>query len=369
MTSLLDELRGLSSVACDTLNADVASKFGPFVDCTSNQAIAYSELSRVNGDGKLVYERLIYESIEVAHWMFGKQSDATLEELAVELMMVNLALLIAPHTTGCLHIQTNPKLAYSTSKTIKNAERIHSNFSHLSPSTSPTRICMKIPATYEGLAACRFLEQRGITTLATTLFSLEQAVLAADSGCRYVAPYVNELKVHFEPGYVDPTRADSLLLCGLIQEYFSRLGAQRGRPVKTEVMAASFTNVEEVMQLAGIRNVTVSPGLLEQLAGTRAEGWTGATVGMVERFAGGLEDEGRARGLERLVMEGDEAGWRMAFTRCEEGRAEGKLIQALNIFADVQERLEEVVRRGVKQGASPHHHPSVQMPNELMGCS
>ncbi|KAK4176588.1 putative transaldolase [Triangularia setosa] len=350
MTSLLDELRGLSSVACDTLDADVASRFGPFVDCTSNQAIAYNELSKVDENGKLVYQQLIYESIEVAHWMFSKQSDATLEELAVELMMVNLSLRIASHTTGCLHIQTNPKLAYSTSKTIRNAERIHSHFSHLSPAFPSSRICIKIPATYEGILACRELEKRGITTLATTLFSLEQAILSADAGCRYVAPYVNELKVHFESGHIDPNKTNSLLLCGLIQEYFTRLGAQRGRPIKTEAMAASFTSVEEVMQLAGIRHLTISPGLLEQLAGTRVEGWTGATVGLAERFADRLDMESVGR-LEGIVRDGDEAGWRMAFTRCDGGGSEGRLVQALNIFADVQDRLEEVVRRGVNQGA------------------
>lgn len=112
-------------------------------------------------------------------------------------------------------------------------------------------------------------------------------------------------------------------------------------------MAASFVTVEEVMQLAGVRNLTVSPGLLEVLAGTKVEGWTGATVGMVGRWVGGEGgwDEGRVREVERVVREGDEGGWRMAFMR-----AEGKLVQALNLFVGVQEGLEEVVRRGVKQG-------------------
>jgi hypothetical protein len=36
--------------------------------------------------------------------------------------MVGLSLRMAPHTTGYLHVQTNPKLAYSAQKTIKNAE-------------------------------------------------------------------------------------------------------------------------------------------------------------------------------------------------------------------------------------------------------
>jgi hypothetical protein len=33
---------------------------------------------------------------------------------------------------------------------------------------------------------------------------MEQAALAADARCTYIAPYVNELKVHFEKGYLQP---------------------------------------------------------------------------------------------------------------------------------------------------------------------
>ena len=50
--------------------------------------------------------------------------------------------------------------------------------------------------------ASRTLELAGVHTLATTLFSMSQAILAAEVGCAYVAPYVNQLKVHFEPGLV-----------------------------------------------------------------------------------------------------------------------------------------------------------------------
>jgi hypothetical protein len=64
------------------------------------------------------------------------------------------------------------------------------------------RLCIKIPSTWEGLQACRILQAAGITTLATTLFAIEQAALAGEVGCHYVAPYVNELKVHFDKEWV-----------------------------------------------------------------------------------------------------------------------------------------------------------------------
>lgn len=133
--------------------------------------------------------------------------------------MVKLQLLILSNLTGYIHVQTNPKQAYSTAKTVENAESerhretiymTHVNariglvaiIKTLAPDVNPKRICIKIPATWEGIQACRIAEARGIATLATTMFCMEQAALAAHANCTYIAPYVNELKVHFEKEYV-----------------------------------------------------------------------------------------------------------------------------------------------------------------------
>lgn len=155
--------------------------------------------------------------------MLAQQSDATLEELAVDFAMVRLALAIVPSLSGYSHIQTNPCWSYHTQRTIRNAEStsrpahkhliasllectnqsdpgIVSIFKHLAPSYDTKRVCIKVPATWEGLQACRELEKRGLACLATTMFCMEQAAVAAAVNCTYIAPYVNELKVHFEKG-------------------------------------------------------------------------------------------------------------------------------------------------------------------------
>lgn len=75
-------------------------------------------------------------------------------------------------------------------------------FQYLQPGFEQARICIKIPSTWEGLMACRTLELAGVHTLATTLFTMTQAILAAEVNCTYVAPYVNQLRVHFQPGLV-----------------------------------------------------------------------------------------------------------------------------------------------------------------------
>lgn len=64
---------------------------------------------------------------------------------------------------------------------------IVSIYKALNPSFDATRLCIKIPSTWEGIEACRVLEKKGISTLATTLFSMEQAALAADAGCTYAS--------------------------------------------------------------------------------------------------------------------------------------------------------------------------------------
>lgn len=48
--------------------------------------------------------------------------------------------------------------------------------------------------------ACHTLELAGVRTLGTMLFTMSQAVLAAEVGCTYISPYVNELRAHIQPG-------------------------------------------------------------------------------------------------------------------------------------------------------------------------
>ncbi|KAF9894880.1 hypothetical protein FE257_004501 [Aspergillus nanangensis] len=293
----LDILRTRSIVDCDTLDEQVAKDFGPFQDCTSNQAIAYGELSTPK------HTELLTAS------------------------MVKLALKIAPHIHGHVHIQTNPYYSYTVEKTIVNALRIVQLFQHLQPGFPQSRICIKIPSTWEGMMACRALEQAGIHTLATTLFTLTQAVLAAEVGCTYIAPYVNQLKVHFEPGFEDPNKL--LPLCVLIQKYYESTQA------KTQVLPASLTSAGEIFALAGVQHITIPPGLLAQLS------QPGLVPDMQSLFDIGVP---AAVPGPNLSFVNDEAGYRIAFSRDLHGASEEKLTQAVNIFCDMQDKLVQLFK-------------------------
>ncbi|KAK6829720.1 hypothetical protein PG987_010304 [Apiospora arundinis] len=307
--TLLDVLRSHSKVDCDTFDHEVARDLGPFVDCTSNQAIA--------------------SAVSYAQSHHAQHKGVALAELAVEVMMVKLALRIVPYLTGYSHIQTNPVYSYNKDKTIENAKRIVAIFKDLDPKYDAKRVCIKIPATWEGMQACRELEKQGIATLATTMFCLEQAALASHAGCTYIAPYINELRVHFDETYVDQNKAFGF--CGAAQRYYEKTGS------RTQVLPASLTSIQEVMMLAGAHHITVSPPLLKKLSETPANPWEGDTGSVFQKQTG---DDAFA---DYSAIVEDESAWRLAFTRSANGQSEGKIIQAINIFCEKQEKLEELV--------------------------
>ncbi|KAK8133152.1 Transaldolase [Apiospora kogelbergensis] len=337
--TLLDVLRSHSKVDCDTFDHEVARDLGPFVDCTSNQlreligiddqkqAIAYGELARLDADGGALHAELISSAVAYAQSHHAQHGGVGLAELAVEVMMVKLALRIVPYLTGYSHIQTNPMYSYHKDKTIENAKRIVAIFKDLDPKYDSKRVCIKIPATWEGMQACRELEKQGIATLATTMFCLEQAALASHAGCTYIAPYINELRVHFDETYVDENKAFSF--CGAAQRFYEKTGS------RTQVLPASLTSIQEVMMLAGAHHITVSPPLLKKLSETPANPWEGDTGSVFQGAEGSFADYS--------AIVNDESAWRLAFTRSANGQSEGKIIQAINIFCEKQEKLEELV--------------------------
>ncbi|KAH7409507.1 transaldolase [Cadophora sp. MPI-SDFR-AT-0126] len=322
--NLLQLLQSRSIVDCDTMDVEVPKALGPFVDCTSNQAIAYNELQ------KPIHQFRIEKAISMSKMLAQKFAEISVEELAVEIVMVSLQLEVSYHVTGFVHVQTNPYYSYDTDKTVKNARRIVELFRYLDSSFDHKRVCIKIPSTWEGLQACRILEASKTTTLATTLFTIEQASLAGEVGCHYIAPYVNELKVHFEAGFIDHNKAQKL--CVQAQKLYEANG------IKTQVLPASLTSTAEIMELAGVHHITISPVLLRELASTPASTNTTAS----------LFDENSAKiDVPALVnYADDQAQYRIAFTRSNGGDGEGerKLVQAINTFCDMQDKMETMMK-------------------------
>lgn len=113
-------------------------------------------------------------------------------------------------------------------------------------------IIVKIPATPNGLKAIRLLREENRKTLATGIYSVEQAFMAANCGAAYVAPYVNR---------ICDLEIDGVKAALEIQKAF------REQNIDCKVLAASFKNMMQVKELMvnGIDAVTISVDLFEKL--------------------------------------------------------------------------------------------------------
>ena len=113
-------------------------------------------------------------------------------------------------------------------------------------------IIVKIPATPNGLKAIKILKEQNIKTLATGIYSVEQALMAANCGAAYVAPYVNR---------ICDLEIDGVKAALEIQKTFKQ------QNIDCKVLAASFKNMMQVKELMinGIDAVTISADLMEKL--------------------------------------------------------------------------------------------------------
>ncbi|RLL41130.1 fructose-6-phosphate aldolase [Oceanobacillus piezotolerans] len=113
-------------------------------------------------------------------------------------------------------------------------------------------LIVKVPVTEEGIKAIKLLTAENIPSLATTVYTAFQALIAAKSGAKYVAPYVNR---------IDNLSGNGGLVVKEISELFTAYG------LSCEILAASFKNLQQVHDvcLAGAEAVTVAPDIIESM--------------------------------------------------------------------------------------------------------
>lgn len=113
-------------------------------------------------------------------------------------------------------------------------------------------IVVKVPMTKDGIKAIRTLNQQGIRTNCTLVFSTGQAILAAKAGATYVSPFV---------GRLDDISADGMSLISQMVNVFSI------QEYETQILAASLRHPMHIVQCAemGANVVTCPFKSIEQL--------------------------------------------------------------------------------------------------------
>jgi len=125
------------------------------------------------------------------------------------------------------------------------------------------RVLIKIASTWEGLNAAEQLQKEGIRCNLTLMFSLPQAVRAAEAKVQLISPFVGRIydwyKKENKRDYSGP-EDPGVQSVQEIYSYYKKFGH------KTEVMGASFRNVGQIRELAGCDALTISPELMKELA-------------------------------------------------------------------------------------------------------
>ncbi len=113
-------------------------------------------------------------------------------------------------------------------------------------------VVVKCPLTPEGLKACKMLTVEGIPVNVTLCFSVNQAILAAKAGAKYVSPFI---------GRLDDNGQDGINLVREIHQVFQNY------KFTTQLLVASIRHPIHVIEAAkiGAEVVTLPPDVLGKM--------------------------------------------------------------------------------------------------------
>lgn len=255
MTNLLDQLATMTVVVADTGDIEAIRQFTPR-DATTNPSLILAAAQIPT------YQSLIDRSLSEARVVMGES--APVEEVVAEALdeiSVTFGKEILRIVPGRVSTEVDARLSYDTEATIAKARKLIGLYEDAG--VGRERVLIKIASTWEGIRAAERLEQEGIHCNLTLLFGFAQAVACAEAGVTLISPFVGRILDWYKastgresyPGPEDP----GVLSVTKIFNYFKTYG------YKTEVMGASFRNLDEIIELAGCDLLTISPALMEQL--------------------------------------------------------------------------------------------------------
>ncbi|MEG3437816.1 transaldolase [Pannus brasiliensis CCIBt3594] len=256
-TNLLEQLREMTIVVADTGDIQAIETFTPR-DATTNPSLITAAAQMPE------YQSIVDETLQKARRELGSGAPASeVAKLAFDRLAVSFGLKILQIIPGRVSTEVDARLSYDTEATVAKAREIIAQYA--AAGISPDRVLIKIASTWEGIKAAEILEKEGIHCNLTLLFGIHQAIACAEAGVTLISPFVGRILDWYKketgkdyPGAEDP----GVISVTTIYNYYKKFG------YKTEVMGASFRNIEEIRELAGCDLLTISPKLLDQLRST-----------------------------------------------------------------------------------------------------
>ena len=248
----LEQIKKFTKVVADTADFESMKEFKP-QDATTNPSLVYAATQKEQ------YSHLLDEVLKDRK-KSGLSGHDQIEDICDHLL-VQFGTDILKIVPGRVSTETDARLSYDVEGSIKKARRLVKLYEDRK--IPRERVLIKIASTWEGLNAAEELQKEGIFCNLTLMFSLPQAVRAAEAKVQLISPFVGRIYDWYKKeckrdytGAEDP----GVQSVNEIYTYYKKFD------IPTEVMGASFRNIGQILELVGCDCLTISPELMEELA-------------------------------------------------------------------------------------------------------
>jgi transaldolase len=313
----LSQLKTMTTIVADTGDFDAIAEYRP-TDATTNPSLIYAAAQLPQ------YSVLVEEAME-----YGRMKADT-PDARKALIMDRLAVIFGREmlsiVPGRVSTEVDARLSFDTGGSIRKASELMEMYREFG--IDPDRVLIKLASTWEGIRAAETLEKQGIHCNLTLMFSFAQAVACAGAGVTLISPFVGRITDWYRAkDGVDAYAPDDdpgVQSVRKIFYYYKHHG------YKTQIMGASFRNVGQILGLAGCDLLTISPKLLDELAGM---------AGDVDRKL----DPQQARAMEmgKYALSEKDMRWK----HNEDPMAVEKLAEGIRNFTKDLRKLEEYVQQ------------------------
>jgi transaldolase len=310
--SVLEQLKEHTVVVADTGDFSSIEQYAPR-DATTNPSLILKASKQAD------YSSLVDQVVRTSVQNGKRDVDEVMDQL-----LVQFGLSILKVVPGRVSTEVDARLSFDFDASLEKARTIISLYEK--NGISRDRILIKLATTWEGVAVSKVLEQEGIHTNMTLLFSLVQAVACAEAGSQLISPFVGRIldwhRKQYDRDYegIEDPGVQSVIQ---IFNYYKKFG------YPTEVMGASFRNTGEIKELVGCDLLTIGPKLLEQMQ----QDFSPIEVKLNERKA-------KESNLEKIEI--NEPTFR--FLLNEDPMATEKLAEGIRKFSADVRSLEELLK-------------------------
>ena len=310
--TLLESLKKYTTVVADTGDIEAIARHRP-QDATTNPSLLFHAAQLP------AYRHLVEEAAELALKQGGGHEEMAAE--FIDRLFVLFGCEILKVVPGRVSTEVAASLSFDTPATVAKARKLISLYEK--KNVARERILIKIASAWEGIRAAELLEKEGIHCNLTLLFSFAQAVACAEAGVTLISPFVGRIYDWYKKqggAEIPPDQDPGVASVTRIYNYYKKFG------YRTQVMGASFRNVNQIVRLAGCDLLTISPELLDQLE---------KSEGVLDRKL----DPAKAQATKEVKLHMDEKTFRWMHN--EDAMATEKLAEGIRKFNSDAHHLEE----------------------------